>query len=230
MIETLNANAEIPLLLRGLCTLGGMSIYLAVLLWTVRQTFGIDGAMTLRQMVAVWFVRVLAACTLASLSIMIYSGKAAAQPHIAAPEIAILILLFALYLLIEKRRFLKRRHIIFQRLPQEIVKITGVTALSFAGLFVLLGFSLLAIKINVVVSAPEWVPMFLVGVLAIIPLIGLCIMAKERGAVDGPQFQQLLPYLLLACFLIMVPDIVVELKKSPEVHEMMHARPRLQRA
>jgi hypothetical protein len=230
MIESLTTSSDIPLLLRGLCTLGGMSLYLATLAWLSRLAFGLGNILTLRQMSIIWLARVLAACTLASLSMMIYTGQVFADPVMAAPEIAILLLLAALYLLIEKRRFLKRRHIVTRRLPGEIISITGVTAACFAALFVVAGFLQLAMRVNSYVHGPDWAPVLAAGLLSLVPLAALTITARERDVTERLKFHQLLVPVLLACLLIMVPDIVAYLRSSPKVKELLHTHGQLQKA
>lgn len=228
-MESAEAIYHVPLLLRGLCYLGGAAVYMASFYWFLRTAVRHDDALSLRQRICAWLARLLAALSLASLGLMIYSGQAQAQPMRAAPEVSILLLLLALFLLVERRRFLGRGHILRTRLPMEILKIASVSAACAAGLVV----AAMVLKLFTIilggVGAPAWAAVMATAVAAIIPLAMIFSRAQHKDRSDSIRAYHLLWPLLLICLLLMLPDLAGQAANSKKLHDYLYTPPRLQK-
>jgi hypothetical protein len=200
--EIINGLKDMPLLLTGLYFLGGMSLYLSAVYWLGRFAFGDGHPLSQRQVSMTWMARVFAACAIFSLGFMAYRGILLHQPLRALPEISVLLILSAFYMLAEKRRFLKRRQILKNRLPGELVKIAGVTLVSLGMLMVAAGL------IHLLSPLPQAVSVLAAGALFVTPAAALYWRAKERDAGEDLRIRHLLFPVLLVCMLLALPAVI----------------------
>ncbi len=112
MIESSEALYHVPFLLRWLCYLAGMALYSSTLYWLVRVTRDPHYNLSLRATSGAWLCRIIAACAVASLGRMAFTGELLRAPQKGAAEVAILLLLTALFLMTAKKRFLNQIHVL----------------------------------------------------------------------------------------------------------------------
>ncbi len=215
---------HVPVLLRGLCYLGGMALYLSTLYWLARMARHGDYNVSLRVTAFTWFCRIVAACAFISLVRMSLPGELLARPARAAPEAAILLLLTALFLMTARKRFVRQIHVLNTRLPLEIIKLAGVTAFSLAGLLA----AVCIWRVAVYVLPPDWA-FFATGLLMLVPLVLLFLKAQRAEMTESLRFYHLLWPVLIACLFFMAPDLIELIANSPKFIEFLHGQPRLQK-
>ena len=204
-----------------------MALYSGTLYWLIRSTNDRHYHLSLRATAGAWLCRVIAACAILSLGRMAFTGELLAAPQKAAAEVAILLLLTALFLMTAKKRFLNQMNVLRRRLPMEIVKVGGVTTLCIGALMLI--FSLWHFAFYFV-QEPIWVPTFVVGVLMLAPLFFLFPHARRSEMTESLRFYHLLLPILLSCVFFMLPDLIEHLGNSDKFMEFLHGSPRLQKA
>lgn len=219
----------VPHLFRILCYMGGMSMFMATVFWLWRRAYGrVNAYESLRRINLVWFVRIIAALALFSVAFTVLSGKFAMGPAYFLPELSLLVLIFALYIVSTRRRPLEWREIFIRRLPAEILKITGVVALTLLAWAVSLGLGWGMLRGVEMAGGPLWVPAMTVIALWLVLLVGLYKKApQEEGGIRlGHVFLALVP----VCLVIMLPDFIEHLAENPKIDELINAPPRPQKA
>jgi asparagine N-glycosylation enzyme membrane subunit Stt3 len=214
---------QTPMILRALCYLGGMSVFLGTMYWLARLALGKGNVFTLKETVGLWSARILAVLAMLSLGLMLLSWPGLANKLSILPEAATLILLAALFLLTQKDKG-------FVGLLGEALKALGVTALCLAGWALSFALGVAMYYIAGLTQGPPWFPVFATGVLWLAGFSGLYAYAHHKNRTDGLKFHQVLWPLLLGFIFVMLPDLLEHLAHSPKVHEIMQAPPRLQRA
>ncbi len=214
-----------PVLLRGLCYLSGMALYSSTLYWLWRVSRNDDYGLSLRATSCAWLCRIIAACAIVSLLHMGFTGELAARPLRAAPEVSILLLLTALFLMTVKKRFVRQLSVLNNRLPLEIIKIASVTVFSLAGLFVAVSLW----RVMLYALPAEWA-FVATGLLMIMPLVLLFAQAQRAEMTESLRFYHLLLPVLAACAFFMLPDAIEHAANSPKVMEFFNGAPRLQKA
>lgn len=227
MIESPEALYHVPFLLRWLCYLAGMALYSSTLYWLVRVTRDPHYNLSLRATSGAWLCRIIAACAVASLGRMAFTGELLRAPQKGAAEVAILLLLTALFLMTAKKRFLNQIHVLNKRLPLETIKVVLVSVVCLGGLMLL--FSLWHF-IFYFVTQPVWVPTFVLGALMIVPLALIFPHAQRAEMTESLRFYHLLLPILLACALFMLPDLIDYLGNSEKFMEFLQGGARLQKA
>lgn len=213
---------QVPAILYVLCYLSGMSIYLGVLVWLFP---GRKNRLGLWKTAMVYLVRTISAVALFSMVYMIASGEARKFPGHLLPEVAIFLLVFAFYRLMQPDKTLTWKEIIMRHLPAEAVRTAGtLLATISAWIFsIALGWALFGL--NTSLGGPEFLPPFVLGVLWLGALPALYRAEKERSV----KFHQVLSPVLLAFFLLLLPGWLDHIANSPKIDKLLHTPPPLQR-
>jgi hypothetical protein len=214
---------QTPIILRALCYLGGMSVFLGTMFWLARLAFGFGNAFSLKETVGLWSARILAVLAMLSLGLMLTAWPGLANKLSILPEAATLVLLAALFLLTQKEKG-------FHGLFFETAKALGVAVLCLAGWAVSFALGVLMYYVAGLTQGPPWFPVFATGVLWVAAFSALYAYAHYKNRTGGLKFHQILWPLLLGFIFVMLPDLLEHLAHSPKVHEIMEAPPRLQRA
>lgn len=210
-----------PLILRGLCYFAGMAVFLCEILWLVRMASGRGHDLSLRANVSLWLIRVLGGAVLASLLFMLMHWDDLPSKAIMLPELSILCLIAAFYLLM----FRKSGRPTPRRILQELAKTLGVL------LFCLMGWALSFVMGWLLFQAlPPASAIFILGLIWNAVPVLLFLRAKRAGHTADLQFSDMLLPILLAYMLLMLPDATEHIANSQKMHKMMHPSPPLVRA
>jgi hypothetical protein len=210
-----------PFMLMALCYLGGMAVLVALVFWLGRLALGYGNTLSLRETIALWLIRVLAALAIVSLGRMIWLGPE--NKLTLLPEAATLLLLAALFLITQKQKG-------FIGLAVEISKCFVVVFSAIVGWAVSALVTILLFQIFSIFHAPPWMAMFTAGILWNVLAGGLYMHAYRKNRTGKLKFYQILWPVLLAYALVMIPGSLESTANSPKVREIMQASPRMQRA
>lgn len=208
-----------PIILHVLCYFGGMAVFLSTIFWLARKAYGYPVIYSLREIVGIWFLRMLTGCALFSLGYMVLIG---AQEAYILPELSILFLVFALYLLSVKERPMNWRRVFMADLPREVLKIIYVFLFCVMAWVISLVFGWLVFNGINFLGGPLWLPIFMIGVVWNVPPLLLYLRASASSRLDGLKFHQILWPILLAYILLMFPEITEHVANNPKVHEILN--------
>lgn len=204
---------QVPFIFRALCYLGGMALFLSELTWLWFKAGGAKASeRTLSANCGLWILRLLAAVSVLSLLVTGFGARAAYEFF---PEVSILLLLAVLHRLSSGNKPLEKRASLLRE---------GLMS------FLVLGFSLLGWIISAALGwgifqmtnfflAPPWVAIFVMALLWNVSLVVLFLKRKQQD--KTLKFQGVLWPVLLAYFLIMLPDFVEHLGNSVKFQEML---------
>ena len=213
---------QAPLILRMLCYLAGMAVFLCEGIWLGRLAYGRGSVLSLRECVVLWCVRIVTATALLSLGGMLMQIEALAGKVLLLPEIFIVLLAVAFYHMMFRRSGHHSFKALVRAALAEILKIAGLLLLTVAGWAVLiaLGWAMFLIL------QPGFA-IFIIGLLANGSLVFLYFRAVKREPGRTLEFQKLLWPVLLAYILLMLPDLTEQLGNSEKIRQMMDPSPPL---